>query len=173
MTAMQIIFLLVAVGTLASSLMVVTVRRIMHAALWLVLALMGVAVMMALLETRFFAIVQLLVYIGAIAILIIVGVMLTRRMMDDQGIQVNRYWPAGAVAAVAVLAGLISTLSTWNRFGTTTRTVAAGGENIRDFGLALVNPNGFVIPFEVASVLLLAAMIGAIFIAMERKGSEE
>jgi NADH-quinone oxidoreductase subunit J len=168
---MQIIFLLVAVGTLASAVMVVSVRRIMHAALWLVLALMGVAVLMALLETRFFAIIQLLVYIGAIAILIIVSVMLTRRIMEDDGPQIIRYWPVGAVAAAALLAGLVGVLSTWSRFGTSTRTVAAGGEDIRAFGLALVNPSGFMIPFEVASILLLAAMIGAIFVALERKGS--
>lgn len=170
MSVIQIIFLLVAAGTLASAVCVVSVRRMMHAALWLVLALMGVAVMMALLETRFFAIVQLLVYIGAIAIMIIVGVMLTRRMMDDQARQVIRAWPLAALASIALMAGLISILGRWNQMTTVTRAVPAGGENIQAFGLALVDPAGFVIPFEITSVLLLAAMVGAIFVALDRKG---
>jgi NADH-quinone oxidoreductase subunit J len=170
-SALQIIFLLVAAGTLAAAVCVVSVRRMMHAALWLVLALMGVAVMMALLETRFFAIVQLLVYIGAIAILIIVGVMLTHRMMDDQAQQVIRAWPLAALASMALMAGLIAILGRWNQTATVVRAVPAGGENIQALGLALVDPAGFVMPFEVASVLLLAAMVGAIFVALDQKGS--
>jgi NADH-quinone oxidoreductase subunit J len=79
MTPIQIVFLLVAAATLISAVMVVSARRIMHAALWLVLSLLGVAIIFVTLETSFFAVVQVIVYIGAIATLIIFAVMLTRR----------------------------------------------------------------------------------------------
>ncbi len=82
-TSLQVLFLAVAAVTLFSALMVVTTRKIMHAAMWLVLTLLGVAILFALLESRFFVVVQVIVYIGAIAILIIFAVMLTRRVMQE------------------------------------------------------------------------------------------
>jgi NADH-quinone oxidoreductase subunit J len=95
--------------------------------------------------------------------------MLTRRFMDDDQPQLIRRWGWAGLAVVLLLGGLIYTLRFFPGFETITRTVPAGGENIAEFGMALVDPNGFVIPFEVASILLLAAMIGAIFVAIERK----
>lgn len=83
MTPIQIIFLIVALLTLGASVMVVSARRMMHAALWLILTLLGVAVMFATLESGFFTIVQVVVYIGAIAILILFAVMLTRRDLQE------------------------------------------------------------------------------------------
>jgi NADH-quinone oxidoreductase subunit J len=170
MTPIQIIFLLVAAVTLASAVLVVSTRRIMHAAMWLILALLGVAILFATLETRFFVVVQIIVYIGAIAILIIFAVMLTRHVMDDSGAQLNRNWWIAALIALLLFVGLVAALSTWSGFETDTRTVQEGGEDLVAFGKALVDPNGFMIPFEVASVLLLAALIGAVYIAQERRG---
>ena len=69
--------------------MVVSAPKILHAALWLVAALFGVAMLFAMLEASFFAVIQVLVYIGAIAILVIFAVMLTRRAMVDEGAQVD------------------------------------------------------------------------------------
>jgi NADH-quinone oxidoreductase subunit J len=169
MSAMQIIFLVVGALTLAAAVMVVTSRKIMHAALWLVLALGGVAVMFALLEAGFFALIQVAVYIGAIAILIIFAVMLTRRVMEDTGPQVNKNWPAALVVAGGSLAGLVYLLSQWQSFLTPSQPLPAGGENLVQFGEALVSPAGYLVPFEVASVLLVAALIGAIFVASEPK----
>lgn len=170
MTAMQIIFLLTGTITLFAAFKVVSSRRMMHAALWLVLALMGVAILFALLESRFFAVVQLLVYIGAIAILILFSVMLTRHVMEDIGPQVNPGWWLPLAASAGLFAALVGTLSLWDKFSTTSRTVPAGGEDLQRLGLALVDPAGYVIPFEVASVLLLAALIGALVIATDHKG---
>ena len=170
MAPIQIIFLLVAAVTLASAVMVVSVRRIMHAALWLILTLLGVAILFALLETRFFVVVQVIVYIGAIAILIIFAVMLTRRVMDDNEIQLNRNWWIAALIAFIFLVGIVGALSTWGEFDTVERAVPDGGEDLVALGEALVDPSGFMIPFEVASVLLLAALIGAVYVAQERKG---
>ncbi len=85
MTAEQIIFLLTAAVILGSALMVVTTRNLLHAALWLVVALFGVAVLYAILQANFLAVIQVVVYIGAIAILFIFAVMLTRRELMEKG----------------------------------------------------------------------------------------
>jgi NADH-quinone oxidoreductase subunit J len=87
MTALQIVFLIVAAITAFSAVIMVTTRKMMHAVLWLVLALLGVAVIFATLQASFFAVVQILDYIGAISILIIFSVMLTRKVMEDTGPQ--------------------------------------------------------------------------------------
>lgn len=170
MTPLQIIFLVVSTLTLFAALMVVTSRNMIHAALWLVLALMGMAVLFALLEARFFVVVQLLVYIGAIAILIIVGVMLTRQIASDPDPQVNPGWWAAALASGALMVGAVWVLSTWDGFHTLQRAATPGGEDIGELGLALTDPSGFLIVFELASILLLAAMVGAIFIAGRGRG---
>ena len=166
----QIIFLLAAVITLFSGLMVVSTRRIMHAALWLILALVGVTVLFALLELRFFTIVQLVVYIGAIAIMIIFAVMLTHHSMSVDVGQANRGWWAAILASLILFASLVGVLSLWQPFGSTARAVQPGGEDIAGFGLALTDAGGFVLPFEVASILLLAAIIGSIYVAVDRRG---
>jgi NADH-quinone oxidoreductase subunit J len=172
MTMMQIVFLVVAAMTLVSGLMVVTTRRMMHAALWLILALLGVTILFALLELRFFAIVQLVIFIGAIAIMLIFVVMLTRNSMQADVPQLNKGWWAAVLAGVILFAALVVVMSMWQPFGTAVRAVQPGGEDIAAFGLALVDPQGFAIPFEVASVLLLAAMIGAIYVAVDKKGGK-
>ncbi len=170
MTSLQIVFLVISAVTMFSALRVVSTRNMIHAALWLVVALMGMAILFALLEARFFVVVQLLVYIGAIAILIIVGVMLTRNAAQDRTPSANRGWWSAALVSAALLAGMVYALSTWSGFGVIERVAGSGGgEDIAALGKALVDPAGYLIPFEVASVLLLAAMVGAIYIAGQRK----
>ncbi len=169
MSPLQIIFILVSIVTLISGLMVVTARKMMHAALWLVLALFGVAILFATLQASFFAVIQVLVYIGAIAILIIFSIMLTQRVLEDQGEQVVRRWWLPALVAM-LLFGLIATaLSLWRGFNTSLVELNAGAENITGLGQALVDPAGYTIPFEIASVLLLAALVGSIYVAVIRK----
>jgi NADH-quinone oxidoreductase subunit J len=169
MTGLQIIFLIVAAVTLFSAVMVVSVRKMMHAVLWLVQTLFGVAVLFATLQASFFAVIQILVYIGAIAILIIFSVMLTRRIMEDSGPQVVKKWWLPAIVAIILFVLLASFLAAWPGFETILVELPDDADNIAEFGKALLSPQGFVIPFEVASVLLLAAMIGAIYIAIDHK----
>jgi NADH-quinone oxidoreductase subunit J len=169
MTAEQIIFIVVALFTLGSGFMVVTTGNLVHAALWLVATLFGVAVVFALLNAGFLAVVQVVVYIGAIAILFIFAVMLTRKDMRDQGPQMNRGWWAGALIAVLVFAGLLFLLQGWNGLSKTAAAMPAGFDAVAELGNALVSPNAFVLPFEVASVLLLAALVGAVYVAFNRK----
>ncbi|GAP15280.1 NADH dehydrogenase subunit J [Longilinea arvoryzae] len=168
MTALQIIFLITAIVTLGSACMVVFTRRIMHAALWLVLALLGVAILFATLQSGFFAVVQVLVYIGAIATLFIFAVMMTRKSMDDTGSQSNRGWGLALVGSLALFFGITAVLLTWGGAQTELLEIpTVYGEDIQLFGLSLVDPMKYLIPFEVASVLLMAALVAAIFLTVD------
>jgi len=169
MSAFQIIFLIIGAVTLACAVLVVTARRMMHAALWLIAALFGVAALFATLETGFFTAIQVAVYIGAIAILIIFTVMLTRRSMEDTGAQTNKNWLVGLAVSALALVGLVYVLAQFPGFQTSERALMPEGESIAALGAALVDPNGYLVPFEVASILLIAALIGAIFVAGEPK----
>ncbi|MCB0100411.1 MAG: NADH-quinone oxidoreductase subunit J [Anaerolineales bacterium] len=169
MTGAQIIFIVVALYTLGSALMVVTTRNLIHAALWLVSTLFGVAVTYALMNANFIAVVQVVVYIGAIAILFIFAVMLTRKDMRDSGPQMNKNWWLGALVAVLVFAGLAFMLSGWSGFSKVAADLPSGFDSVSLLGEALVSPQAYVLPFEVASVLLLAALVGAVYVAFNRK----
>lgn len=171
MALIQIVFLILAAVSLAAAIQVVSAQNLVHAALWLIVTLFGVAALYAILEAGFLAVVQVVVYIGAIAILFIFAVMLTRRVAKDSGPQTNPGWPLAAVIAAALFAGLWWMLAQWSGFGTTAAgpVVADADQFLRQLGSALVSPDAYVLPFELASVLLVAAMIGAIWVAWERK----
>lgn len=169
MTGEQIIFLVVAFATLGSGFMVVTTRNLVHAALWLVATLFGVAVVFALLDAGFLAVVQVVVYIGAIAILFIFAVMLTRKDMRDQGPQMNPNWWIGALLAVLTFGGLYFLLQGWTGLSKTAPDIPLGFDAVSELGNALVSPDAYVLPFEVASVLLVAALVGAVYVAFNRK----
>ena len=169
MTGAQIIFLVVALATLGSAFMVVTTRNLVHAALWLISTLFSVAVLFALLNAGFLAVVQVVVYIGAIAILFIFAVMLTRKDMRDQGAQLNRNWWIGALLSVIIFAGLYLLLQGWGGLSATAADIPSGFDAVSELGTALVSPDAYVLPFEVASVLLVAALVGAVYVAFNRK----
>ena len=169
MTGEQIIFLVVALFTLGSGLMVVTTRNLVHAALWLIAALVGVAVVFALLHASFLAVVQVVVYIGAIAILFIFAVMLTRKEMRDQGPQLNKNWWFGALLSALTFGGLFALLQGWGGLSKTAAALPSGFDAVTELGNALVSPDAYVLPFEVASVLLVAALVGAVYVAFNRK----
>ncbi|MCX6080450.1 MAG: NADH-quinone oxidoreductase subunit J [Chloroflexi bacterium] len=170
MDASQVIFILSAALIIASALMVVTTRNLIHAALWLIATLFGVAILYAVLEAGFLAVVQVVVYIGAIAIMFIFAVMLTRKEMRDKGPQVNASWPLSAVLGLLTFGGLFVIFSKWDGLGKLPVAIPGGSDALlSQLGLALTSPDAFVLPFEVASVLLLAALIGSVYVAMNKK----
>ena len=169
MSGEQIVFLVVAFATLGSGFMVVTTRNMVHAALWLVATLFGVAMVFALLDAGFLAVVQVVVYIGAIAILFIFAVMLTRKDLLDQGPQMNRNWWFGALLSVFMFGALYFMLQGWTGLSKTASDIPSGFDAVSELGNALVSPDAYVLPFEVASVLLVAALIGAVYVAFNRK----
>jgi NADH-quinone oxidoreductase subunit J len=168
MTVIQILFLVIAAVTLGAALMVVTSRNLVHSALWLVVSLFGVAVFFALLQAGFLAVVQVVIYIGAIAILIIFAVMLTRRVAADSGPRFNENWTWALVIGVALF-GVLVWMLIQGFPGVYAPPLASTADPLRVLGVALVSPDAYVLPFELASVLLLAALIGSIVVAWERK----
>ena len=169
MSMLQIIFLIVAAATLGGAVMVVISRNLVHSALWLIAALFGVAVMYVLLEAGFLAVVQVVIYIGAIAILIIFTIMLTRKVAQDSGPRFNANWGWAAFLAVFIFAALTWMLNQWPGFTALPQQLTNPGDTLRSLGTALVSPDLYVMPFELASVLLLAALVGAILIAWDKR----
>lgn len=170
-------FLIFAAMTLGSGFMVVTSRNLFHAVLSLMVSLFGVAGLYVLLVAPFLAAVQVLVYIGAIAILMLFAIMLTRHVMGNREI-LNDQWMGSAVVAGIVFFGLLLVLTPigdelgggFDKFGANLPEDATGDVDyvtVDEIGRALVSQDGFVLPFEVTSLLLTAAMIGAIVVARE------
>ena len=164
MTVSHFVFFILSAMALIGALGVVTSRNLFHAALFLVLSFVGVAGFYILLDAGFLAMIQLLVYVGAISILIIFGVMLTRGLMSSDYQARNEQWLWGLVAAVALFAilGFILLQVDWP-----TSAAAVPEDSISQLGQALVSPEKFVLPFEVASILLLVALVGSVIIARE------
>ena len=162
---MQIVFFaILTVITLGAALMVVTSRNLLHSALWLIVSFFGIAGVFILLQAEFLAVVQVLIYIGAIAMLIIFAIMLTRRIMDPQQPRFNSQWGLAGGFAALLFVGLAAVVTrvAW--------PVAVGevpADAIAQLGVDFVGV--YAVPFEVASVLLVVAMIGAIIIARERE----
>lgn len=169
MFAQYLTFGIFSAFTLIGAAMVVWSRNLVHSALWLILSLFGVAGLFVLLSAPFLAAIQILVYIGAIGILFVFAVMLTRGMTNLRERFNRQSWIGaltGALMFVAILLGVV--LPVWGPNGTmSSQPLVADVATTREIGLALVSGNGYVLPFEVASLLLTAAMVGAIVIARE------
>jgi NADH-quinone oxidoreductase subunit J len=159
-----IIFGLASLVTLGAALAVVTNKNILHSAFYLVLAFVGVASIYVLLEAPFIAVVQVMIYIGAIAILIVFAIMLTRRILSEDLIQRNSQWILSALGAV----GLFVVLG-WIMYSVKWPVVqqAVPEDTITILGQELLGT--YIVPFEIASVLLLAALVGSIIIGRERE----
>jgi len=165
---MQIVFILVAAATLGSALMVVTSRNLVRSALWLIATLFGVAIVYGMLNAGFLAVVQIVVYVGAIAILMIFAIMMTRKIADpESGPRYNANWVWALMVALFIFIALAWLLSSWP--GITTQPQMLTTDPLVDLGVALVSPDGYILAFELVSVLLLAALIGAIVVAWERE----
>ena len=160
MLAQNVVFGLLAAAMVLSALRLVTTKNIVHAALYLVVVLAGVAGIYVLLAAEFVAAVQVLVYIGAIVVLFLFGIMLTRAPLGrDAELDNDQRW-LGAAVALFLLGVLGWTLE--DAFGSEKVAPERVGRTA-DVGTAIFRD--FVIPFEVVSVLLLAALVGAVVIA--------
>ena len=165
----QILFLITAVVTMAAAVTVVTANNLVHAALALIATFFGVAILFVLLQAGFLATVQVVLYIGAIAILIIFAIMLTRRVMQDSGPQTNQQWWLAALLAVALFVALWVVLQQVPAFQPANGTLPIPDNSLQLLGSGFVDPNQYLLPFELASVLLLIALVGSIVIAGEKQ----
>ncbi|NDK26065.1 NADH-quinone oxidoreductase subunit J [Streptomyces sp. TR1341] len=169
-TGVEIAFLLVGLVTFGAALITVTTRQLVHAALWLVVALGGLAVEYLLLTAEFIAWVQVLIYVGSVVVLLLFGLMLTRapigRSPDaDSG---NR-WVALAVAIAAAVALVWVVTDAFRTTWIDLTGPAAGTTHVTGASLFRY----WVLPFEALSVLLLAALVGAIVLSRKAKADAD
>lgn len=168
-TGVEIAFVLVGLATLGAALVTVTTKQLVHAALWLVVALGGIAVEYLLLTAEFIAWVQVLIYLGSVVVLLLFGLMLTKapigRSPDaDSG---NRWIALGVatVSAVALVWVVVDAFrTTWiDLDGPVQGSTKVSGEILFQH---------WVLPFEALSVLLLAALIGAIVLSRRNDSAD-
>ena len=164
MTVDQALFLALAFLGLGLAVASVTLRNLVRSAFALIGCLFAVAGFYAMLDASLLAAAQVVVYIGAIATLIVLVVMLTRRELQDHSPQTHRYWPVAAILGAAVFAGIAWGLSNYVFFNMLPPSLA-GGDAVVALGKALIDPARFLVPFEAVSVLLLSALVGAALVA--------
>jgi NADH-quinone oxidoreductase subunit J len=159
----QIIFFYFAAVILISAVLMITRRNPIHSVMFMLLLFFHIAGVFVLLNAEFLAAVQLIVYAGAILILYLFVVMLLNVADEKQAVRANKFWPW--VAAFGVLiAGEILLLVSRGRFpheaGQTMK--AAGGAGVQELGKLLYS--SYLVPFEIASVILLVGLVGAVML---------
>lgn len=167
----QVTFFVISALILGSAIMVVSSKDIIHSALWLIASFFGVGALYMLMEAEFIAIVQVLVYVGAISVLVMFAIMLTRHLNVKQERRLYSQWWIGLLVSAGLFGGVLVPLFLKHSWGTPTTgataeepTTIAGAVEL---GKAFMGE--YLLPFEVASVVLLVALIGAIVIAFEER----
>ncbi|HUG87290.1 MAG TPA: NADH-quinone oxidoreductase subunit J [Actinomycetota bacterium] len=151
-------FVVLGVVGLGAAVRLVTSKNVVHAALYLVVSLLMVGAIYLLLGAEFLGWVQILIYVGAIVVLLLFGLMLTRAPIGREALD-NQQRGLSAIVALGILAGLVFLLQ--DAFGD--QEIVLRPTRIAEAGESLFTD--FVLPFEVVSFLLLAALIGAVTIA--------
>jgi NADH-quinone oxidoreductase subunit J len=164
MASNQIMFILFSAMIVVFSILTVTSRKILRAAVFLLFVLVSTSGLYFMLNYQFLAAVQLTLYAGGIVVLIIFSILLTSHIsqkLESSG------WKKNMFSAIAALTGAILSIVTILDYKFSATTEAAKEVNMRLIGKSLlsVDYNGYVLPFEVISVLLLAAMVAAIVVA--------
>ncbi len=160
MVAQNVFFYTIAAVMVFAALRVVTTSNVVHAALWLAIVLAGVAAQFILLGSEFVAVTQVLVYIGAVVVLFLFGVMLTRASMgDDETVAGEKRTMAAFVAILLFVVMAIALIDTYDDG----RVVVEQPQRVAEVSDSIFSQ--YIVPFEAVSVLLLAALIGAIVVA--------
>ena len=171
MNSTAILFYLLSAFILGTGVLAVTTGKIFRAAIWLLFCLMGIAGLYFWMQVEFIAAVQIIIYVGGIVVLIIFSIFLTQKSGDEMPKPLLR---KSLFALFAVCFGFAFTYLLIYQYGFQSQdipfhlSVAAIGTQMLS-----INEHGYILPFEVISILLLAAMIGCIVIAMKVKQTEE
>lgn len=172
MSASLIIFYVISAFILGTGILAVTTRKVFRSAIWLLFALIGIAALYFLLNVNFVAAVQIVVYVGGIVVLIIFSIFLTHKSGDEMP------RPIRSRAIFSLLATLFGFAFTYNLIhGYTFQPTSSQPFEaaVADIGMQMLSTteHGFVLPFELVSILLLAAMIGCIVIALKVKQEDK
>ncbi|MFF5568399.1 NADH-quinone oxidoreductase subunit J [Streptomyces sp. NPDC012623] len=166
----EIAFVLVGLVTLGAALVTVTTRQLVHAALWLVVALGGLAVEYLLLTAEFIAWVQVLIYVGSVVVLLLFGLMLTKAPIGRSPDADSGNRPAAvAVAAVSAVCLVWVVVDAFRATWIDLDGPAQGSTEVSGQFLF----RNWVLPFEALSVLLLAALVGAIVLSRKNSGGDK
>ncbi|HEX6914786.1 MAG TPA: NADH-quinone oxidoreductase subunit J [Chitinophagaceae bacterium] len=165
MEASAIIFYAIAAFTLTSGLLAVTTTKIFRSAIWLLFSLVGIAALYFWMQVEFIAAVQIIVYVGGIVVLIIFSIFLTQQSGKEMPKASLRRIIFSALASLFGLGFSLNLISEY-KFSVPAQALQV---QIKDIGRQMLSPteHGYVLPFEVVSILLLAAMVGCIVIAMK------
>lgn len=170
MTGHQLAFIAIAAMTVTSAIMVVTLPNILRSALFLAFTFLGVAGLYVLANAEFLAAMQVLIYVGAITVLIMFALVLTQQLMGAKIKQSSRGWFLAAPAAALMFAFLAkSFIEPFKATGGMVASVPAPADAGTLISIAQLLLQPYVLPFELASLILLAALVGAIVIAKEEK----
>lgn len=166
MTASQVIFYTISAFILSTGLLAVTSRKIFRSAIWLLFSLIGIAGLFFWMQLDFIAAVQIIVYVGGIVVLIIFSIFLTQQAGSEmtKPVQTKAFF-----AALVALLGFILTYTLIYKYNFQPAGNQLLNVNVSNIGIQLLSTteHGYILPFEVASILLLAAMIACIVIAMK------
>jgi NADH-quinone oxidoreductase subunit J len=162
---MSLIFFLLAALTIAGGMAAVLLKNTVHCALALTVAFAGLALMFLALDAQFAGFAQILVYIGAVAILVVFAILLTKGSETPKDGVYSKSWPAGLVIAAAVFAAL--GWAVLESAQALPHETAAPSATVLDIGNALVGR--YVLPLEILALLLTVATIGAVIVAMHEK----
>ncbi|MBU6401618.1 MAG: NADH-quinone oxidoreductase subunit J [Verrucomicrobia bacterium] len=162
---MQWAFNIVAVLTLLSAAAALSLRNLVHCALCLAGALGGLAVLFLQLNAQFVGLAQILVYVGAVAILVVFAILLTRGADFSKQPALSPSWVVGAGVAVLVLGSLVAAIRTMTATGVLPSAPPLVA--VRDIGARLMAE--YVLPLEVVGLLLTVALIGGVVIALQEK----
>jgi NADH-quinone oxidoreductase subunit J len=163
---MSVVFWILAVITVLGGLTAVTLKNTVHCALALTAAFAGLALLFLQLDAQFAGFAQILVYIGAVAILIVFAILLTRGSEAPTEGVLSRTWFAGLLIAAAVFAVL--GWAVLHSLESLPHESVAPAVTVQQIGSALMGR--YVLPLEIVALLLTAAMLGAVIVAMHEKG---
>lgn len=159
---MSLTFIILAVLTITAAVAAMTLRNLIHCALAVAVTFVGLAATYLSLNAQFVGFAQILVYVGAVAILIVFAVLLTRGGEPSTDFVFSKSWFAGLAVALAVFGVLAWAIA--KSFLNTNEVPPAPQATVKQIGDALMTK--FVLPLEVVGLLLTAALIGAVIIAM-------
>lgn len=164
MTGPKIIFFILATSIVVFSILSVLDRRILRAAIFLLFVLVAIAGLFYMMNFQFLAAVQLILYAGGIVVLIIFSILLTSQINSKLDPPKGTHLFSGLITAVG---GIVLSIVTVLQFAFKPSEAAAIGTDMRTIGTQLLDTGefGYALPFEVISILLLAALVGTIFIA--------
>jgi NADH-quinone oxidoreductase subunit J len=168
MTGPKIIFFILATSIIGFSILSIFSRRILRAAIYLLFVLVAMAGLYYMMNFQFLAAVQLILYAGGIVVLIIFSILLTSQIDSKLEAPKRSHLLAGAVTATA---GILLASVTVLQYTFKSSKETAVGTDMRTIGLQLMDTEvqGYSLPFEAISILLLAALVGSIFIAQKKK----